>query len=81
MTGARKNDQPATFSVDFGCERACQVELDLDGMQVRFTLGQMLERAKMAHAGAHAAEPTRVFRWRDDVLVRATVLAEAAASC
>jgi hypothetical protein len=74
----RKNDYPATFTVEFGCDRACQVELDLDGVHIRFTLGQMLERAKLAHTDAHAREwPTRVHAWRDDVLVRATLLAEA----
>lgn len=77
----RKNDFPATFTVDFGCERACQAELDLDGVHVRFTLGQMLERAKTAHAAAHVNEPMRVFRWGGHTLVRATVLDEAVASC
>lgn len=78
MTGARKNKQPATLTVEFGCDRACQAEVDLDGVHIRFTLGQMLERAKLAHADAHAREwPARVFAWRDDVLVRAGVLDEA----
>lgn len=81
MTGARKAGMPATLTVEFGCDRACQVELDLDDVHIRFTLGQMLERARLAHADAHAREwPTRVFAWRDDVLVRAAVLPEAVAA-
>jgi hypothetical protein len=81
VTGARKAGIPATFTLEFDCDRACQVEVDLEDVHVRFTLGQMIERAKLAHADAHAREwPTRVFAWRDDVIVRATLLAEAVAS-
>lgn len=76
----RKNDYPAMLFVEFGCDRSCQAEVDLEDLHVRSTLGQMLERAKNAHAAAHTQDPVRVFRWGGHTLVRAGVLAEAVAS-
>lgn len=62
----------ASFTAEFGCERHCQVELDLDGAHSRFTVTQMRERAEQVHTEAHR-HAYRVFRPQLDVLVRATV--------
>jgi len=69
----RKADLPATFTADFNCERRCQVELDLDGVTIRFTLGRMIAYAERAHDAAHRASE-RVFRYEAAILVRAAVL-------
>ncbi|MEU7904149.1 hypothetical protein [Actinoplanes sp. NPDC049118] len=73
MTAPRKADLPATLTVEFPCERRCQAEFDLEGIQIRFTLGQMLATTGRAHDKAHAGEPVRVFRYQDAILVRAAV--------
>lgn len=77
MTGARKAKVAATFTLEFDCARACQVEMDLEDTHVRFTLGQMIARAGAAHDDAHAADPVSAFRWHDDTVVRAMVPAVA----
>lgn len=66
------------FTREFGCSRACQVEMDLEDTHVRFTLGQMIARSELAHDRAHAQQAS-VFRMYDDTVVRA-VLPEVA-SC
>lgn len=75
MTGTtpRKADVPASFTVEFDCARRCQVEFDLDGVTIRFTLGQMLAYCERAHEAAHSASE-RVYRYEDAILVRADVL-------
>lgn len=62
---------PATLTVEFPCDRHCSAELDLEGTHIRFTLGQMLAVVDRAHDEAHAADPVKVYRYRDEVLVRA----------
>lgn len=66
---------PASFAIDFDCPRRCQVEFDLEGIHIRFTLGQMLAGAERAHDEAHAVEQ-RAFRWgrAGEIVVRADVL-------
>jgi hypothetical protein len=67
---------PASFTIDFGCDRRCQAEYDLEGASVRHTLGQMLAATERAHDEAHATEPVRTFRWGPfgEVVVRADVV-------
>lgn len=77
MTAARIAVHPSTLTVEFDCERGCQVELDLSDMHIRMTLGMMQQRAEHAHKAAHEAEPVKVFAFRSGVncsLVRAGVL-------
>lgn len=71
---------PASLAVDFDCARRCQAEFDLEGVHIRFTLGQMLAAVERAHDEAHAADPVRVFRHGSDaaIVVRADVLERAA---
>jgi hypothetical protein len=75
VTAARTAGVAATFTTEFDCDRACQVEFQLDDVHVRFTLGQMLGQANRAHTEAHAADvPVKVFPWHGPTLVRAAVL-------
>lgn len=62
----------AIFNTEMGCERRCTVELCLDDAQPRFTLDQMLSCAHAAHNEAHQHQ-IKVFRWTNDVTVRAYV--------
>lgn len=78
MTAVRSAGVPATLTVEYACERRCQVELDLEEVHIRFTLGQMLVAANGAHEAAHLAAPTKVFRHRPELLVRAGTLVGAA---
>lgn len=76
MTGPRRALHPSTITVEFGCERQCQVELDLSEAPARMTLGMMQDRAENAHEAAHEAEPVKVFTHRAGVnhsVVRANV--------
>lgn len=71
----------ATFTVHFGCDRACEVELDLDDVHGQTRLTQLLARAEAAHKEAHdTANPQRVFRWGKAALVRAVIGESAVAS-
>ncbi|GIE84583.1 hypothetical protein [Actinoplanes regularis] len=75
MTGPRTLTAPAAVLVEFGCERRCQAELDLDGIPSRHTAGQMNAAAEAAHKLAHEANPPeKVFRFSDNILVRADAL-------
>lgn len=65
----------AMLAVEFPCSRRCLVEADLSGVEnMRYSLGQMLSYATSAHDAAHGSEPVKVFRWRDDAIVRAGAL-------
>lgn len=75
MTGARTAGVPATLTVEFGCDRRCQVELDLSEMHIRFTLGQMLTVVGCAHDGAHASVQS-VFSYQKTALVRTALRPE-----
>lgn len=57
--------------VDVGCDRGCQVELDLDEVSPRTTIATLTDRARTVHDEAHAAEPQRAYRYSDTALVRA----------
>jgi hypothetical protein len=75
VTGTRNANRPCSFTVDYDCERRCQAELDLADIHIRFTLGMMLATADRAHVDAHIADPPeKVFRVRDQLVVRASVL-------
>lgn len=78
MTPPKTNTLPASLLVDFDCNRRCQVEVDVEGVGTRHTLGQMLASASIAHDHAHAADPARVFRFDDHAIVRADMTAAAA---
>jgi hypothetical protein len=73
MTAVSKASRPCSFVVDYDCERRCQAEVDLSGIHIRFTLGQMVEKADRAHVDAHLARQTH-YRVGDEVVVRASVL-------
>lgn len=65
----------ATFTVEYGCDRRCQIEYDLAGVRTRSTYGMMLDRAEVAHRAAHRADPpVRVFVHGGDTKVRAGAL-------
>jgi hypothetical protein len=72
MTRTRKAGLDAMFSVEYACDRRCQVEFDLSDVHIRFTLGQMLASVEMAHDKAHTKEQ-KVYR-TNDLLVRAVKL-------
>jgi hypothetical protein len=75
VTGPRNAERPCCFTLEYDCERRCQAELDLSGIHIRYTLGQMIAAADQAHVEAHAARwPQKVFRACDELLVRASVL-------
>ena len=74
MTAVRSAGVPATLTVEYACDRRCQVEFDMENLHIRFTLGQMLVVTDGAHEAAHLATPTKVFRHRPEVLVRAGTL-------
>lgn len=65
----------AALVVEYPCDRRCQVELDLDGIHIRFTHGQMLRTAEDAHLAAHEVDPVKVFRPRPEAVVRAGLVA------
>lgn len=74
MTAARDAGRPCSFTLDYDCERRCQAELDLSGVHIRYTLGQMLEAADKAHVDAHLTRQTHYRAEGLDTLVRASVL-------
>ncbi len=46
-------DPSATFTVEYPCARSCRGELDLAGIHLRFTQGQMLRRLDGLHDLLH----------------------------
>jgi len=63
----------ATFSVEYGCERRCRVEVDLTGQHIRMTLNQMMARAELAHKASHERLACRTFTLRPGVPAAAEV--------
>jgi hypothetical protein len=63
VTGARTAGRPSAITVEYDCDRQCQVELDLSEAHVRMTLGMMQERTAVAHKAAHDAEPVKAFSY------------------
>lgn len=72
MTQPRKAGRPCSFTVDYDCERGCQAEFDLADVNVRFTLGQMLDYADRGHVESHLTGPAeQPFRYGGEIIVRA----------
>jgi hypothetical protein len=77
MTPPKVADVAVAAVVEFHCPRRCSVEIDLAGVSLRFTLGQIVANARTAHAAAHTANPPqRVYVHGAGILVRAGQLVE-----
>lgn len=63
----------ATYVAEYGCERRCRVEVDLDEMRTRMTLAMLRDYAATNHDDAHHSDAA-VSTPRPDVVVRAGVL-------